>query len=167
MTESESPKEIERKFRVDPDALPFRPADYPSRFMEQGYLAVEESQAREVRVRNREGEFTLTVKTGAGPVRGEGEVEVSEEQFRILWPFTEGRRIEKTRYEIDLEALTAELDVYGGLHEGLAVVEVEFPDEGSARDFDPPDWFGGEVTGNEAYKNQRLAVTGRKPEETE
>lgn len=165
MTESDSTREIERKFRVDPGTLPFQLEPRLSSFMEQGYLAVEELESRELRLRKRNGNYTLTAKTGSGAVRGEGEVELTEAQFRTLWPFTEGRRIEKTRYEIDLGELTAELDVYGGRHEGLAVVEVEFPDEAAARDFDPPDWFGDEVTENRSYKNQWLALTGRPPEE--
>ena len=114
-------------------------------------------------MRNRNGNLTLTVKTGTGVVRGEGEVTLSQEQFQALWPFTEGQRIEKTRHEIDLGTLTAELDVYAGRHEGLAVVEVEFCSRGAARNFEPPDWFGEEVTENPQYSNQQLALTGAAP----
>lgn len=164
MPEPDAAREIERKFRVNPDALPFSlDAGAASRIV-QGYLAVEEARAREVRIRNRDGHYTLTTKTGHGEVRGEGEVALSAEQFQTLWPFTEGRRIAKTRYEIDLAELTAELDIYASRHTGLAVVEVEFPDEVAARRFDPPDWFGDEVTDNAAYKNQQLALIGRRPE---
>lgn len=158
MTEPHSTREIERKFRVDPGVLPFRLETWPASFIEQGYLAVIESSRREVRLRNRDGHYTLTVKTGSGSVREEGEVALSEAQFRTLWPFTGEQRIEKTRYEIALEHLTAELDVYGGRHQGLVVVEVEFPDEAAAQAFDPPDWFGEEVTEDAAYKNQQLAT---------
>lgn len=158
MTESGSTREIERKFRVDPGALPFSLEAWPASFIEQGYLAVSESGRQEVRLRNRDGNYTLTVKTGSGAVREEGEVALSEAQFQTLWPFTEGRRIEKIRHEIALGQLTAELDVYHGRHQGLAVVEVEFSCEGSAQAFDPPDWFGNEVTDDAAYKNQQLAT---------
>lgn len=161
MTEPGRPQEIERKFRADPDALPFQLANQPYRVIEQGYLAVSESAAREVRVRNSDGNYTLTAKIGGGSVRGEGEITLSEAQFQVLWPFTEGRQIRKTRYEIALGELTAELDIYAGEHEGLAVVEVEFPDENAARNFDPPDWFGEELTENAAYKNQQLALSSQ------
>ena len=158
MTESASTQEIERKFLVDPGTLPFQLETWPASFIAQGYLAVNENSAREVRLRNRDGHYTLTVKTGSGSVREEGEVALSEAQFRTLWPYTGGQRIEKTRHEIALEQLTAELDVYGGRHQGLAVVEVEFPSEATALAFEPPDWFGDEVTDNAAYRNQQLAT---------
>lgn len=161
MGESDSTMEIERKFRVHPQTLPFSLETYPASFIKQGYLAVDESSKREVRLRNRNGQYTLTVKAGSGSVREEGEVALSETQFGILWPFTVGQRIEKKRHEINLRELTAELDIYGGRHQGLAVVEVEFPDEAAARAFDPPDWFGDEVTDDDAYKNRQLATLAR------
>lgn len=148
---------------MDPDALPFQLETQPFSVIEQGYLSVDESQAREVRLRNRDGHYTLTVKVGLDTVRDEGEVELSERQFHSLWPFTEGQRVEKVRHDISLGELTAELDIYGGRHAGLAVVEVEFPDEEAARDFAPPDWFGKEVTRNGAYRNQSLAFIDRPP----
>ncbi|MFP4352915.1 MAG: CYTH domain-containing protein [Puniceicoccaceae bacterium] len=159
MTDPSQPKEIERKFRVDRDALPFRLEERPSAAMEQGYIVVNTAEPREVRLRRHGGDLTLTAKIGGGGARGEAEIVLAPEQFDTLWPFTEGRRIRKTRYEIQLGDLTAELDVYGGRHEGLAVVEVEFPDRAAAEAFEPPDWFGGEVTDDPSYKNQRLAFT--------
>jgi CYTH domain-containing protein len=35
------------------------------------------------------------------------------------------------------------------------------PDAGTAERFEPPAWFGREVTGESAYKNQSLACHGR------
>ncbi|TCO75856.1 CYTH domain-containing protein [Chromatocurvus halotolerans] len=152
--------EIERKFQIDLTSLPFALNDYPSSVIEQGYLAVSKVDDREVRLRKRNGEFSLAVKTGQGRMRGEGEVPLSAEQFQTLWPFTDGQRIKKTRYAIPLGELSAELDVYLGRHSGLAVVEVEFPGEAAADNFKPPHWFGDEVTQNATYKNQQLALHG-------
>ena len=53
-----------------------------------------------------------------------------------------------------------ELDRYAGELEGLMVAEVEFESEDEADGFEPPDWLGDEVTGNERYSNQRLATDG-------
>jgi CYTH domain-containing protein len=50
-----------------------------------------------------------------------------------------------------------EIDVYRGVHEGLVVAEVEFPDEKSCAEFEAPDWFGAEVTGDQRYSNLKLA----------
>jgi adenylate cyclase len=114
-----------------------------------------------VRVRRRDGETWLTVKAGGGRVRVEEEIEIEADRFERLWPLTEGRRIEKTRYEIDAgDGLVIELDVYKGDLEGLVVAEVEFESEEAADAFAPPDWVARDVTEDARYKNQRLATSG-------
>jgi adenylate cyclase len=115
-----------------------------------------------VRVRRREGSATLTVKGAGGRSRVEEELDIDGERFERLWPLTEGRRIEKTRYEIPAgDGLTIELDVYSGDLAGLIVAEVEFDSEDAADRFSGPDWLGREVTDDKRYKNQRLACEGR------
>jgi adenylate cyclase len=114
-----------------------------------------------VRVRRRAGAATLTVKSGAARTRVEEELAIEPERFERLWPLTEGRRIEKTRYEIDGgDGLTIELDLYAGALEGLVVAEVEFDSEEAADAFSAPEWLGREVTDDARYKNQRLACDG-------
>jgi adenylate cyclase len=150
--------EIERKFLV-----PEPPADldrWPSTTIEQGYLAVD-GDGTEVRVRRRAERAALTVKSGGGRSRVEEEIEIEPERFERLWPLTEGRRIEKTRYEIPAgDRLTIELDVYGGALAGLVVAEIEFASEEHADAFAAPGWLGAEVTDDPRYKNQRLARDG-------
>ena len=150
--------EVERKFlvwEVPPDL-----DRHPASAIHQGYLAID-SDGSEVRLRRRADRTYLTGKRGHGLVRREAEVEISDAQFRALWPLTEGRRIEKTRYEISAgQHLVIELDVYGGGLEGLVVAEVEFPTRAQADAFDAPPWFGPDVTDDERYKNQRLATAG-------
>jgi CYTH domain-containing protein len=114
-----------------------------------------------VRVRRRAGDATLTVKSGGGRSRAEEELAIEPERFERLWPLTEGRRIEKTRYEIALEGgPTVELDVYAGALAGLVVAEVEFGSEADADAFAGPPWLGREVTDDPRFKNQRLALEG-------
>jgi CYTH domain-containing protein len=150
--------EIERKFLVGelPDLAGCDPVA-----IEQGYLALSDDRGgAEVRLR-RAGDLTvLTVKSAGGLSRTEEEIKLDGERFDALWPLTEGKRIEKKRYSIDHGERTIELDVYGGELSGLAVTEVEFPDEGSAAEFEPPDWFGDEVTEDENFRNERLATRG-------
>jgi adenylate cyclase len=63
----------------------------------------------------------------------EEEMEIDAERFTRLWPLTEGRRLEKTRYLIPGSGdLTIELDVYSGGLRGLMVAEVEFGSEDAA-----------------------------------
>jgi len=148
--------EVERKFVLA--SLPELP---PGTRIEQGYVALDPAGA-EVRVRRKGDAHTLTVKSGAGLVRGEEELALGAEDFARLWPLTEGRRVIKTRHDVDLgDGLKAEVDVYEGALDGLLTAEVEFPDEAAARAFDAPGWLGRDVTGDKRYANQSLAVDGR------
>jgi adenylate cyclase len=63
----------------------------------------------------------------------------------------------KIRYDLPRGKRMIEIDVYRGVHEGLVVAEVEFPDEKSCVEFEAPDWFGAEVTGDQRYSNLKLA----------
>jgi adenylate cyclase len=148
--------EIERKFLVPepPGTLD----SHRSARIEQGYLA--SGEAGEVRLRRADEELSLTVKRGRGEVRDEEEVELGSEQFERLWPLTEDRRVAKTRYWVPAGDRTIELDVYEGELDGLLTAEVEFPSEEESHDFDPPEWFGDEVTGDDRYRNESLAREG-------
>lgn len=152
--------EIERKFLVEtpPDLEGCERSE-----IEQGYLAVVQKGADgdEVRLRRRDDELTETVKRGSGLARDEAEVELDEDQFAALWPLTEGRRLRKRRYLIGAGEVTIELDIYEGALDGLIIAEVEFSDEDAAHRFEPPDWFGTEVTGKSEYQNETLATKGR------
>ena len=76
----------------------------------------------------------------------------------IEWgPATDGKRLVKTRSEIPLGKCVVEIDVYHDRHEGLIVAEVEFDDAEAARNFQPPDWLGDDVTGDPRFSNQLLA----------
>ena len=150
--------EIERKFLVA-EVPELERADADE--VEQGYLAT--GADGEVRLRRLGDRELLTVKLGSGLSREEAEVELSGDQFEALWPLTEGRRLRKRRHTIAAGDLEIELDVFEGAHEGLALAEVEFESEEQARGFRPPSWFGDEVTGDDAYLNESLAVAGAPP----
>ena len=150
--------EIERKFLVP--RLPPGLERSRSTQIEQGYIAIA-GDGTEVRIRRRNGAAVLTVKSGSGRSRSEEEIEIDVERFARLWPLTEGRRIEKMRHLIPAGAgLTIELDVYSGALTGLTVAEVEFGSEDAADAFEPPEWFGSEVTYDARFKNQKLACDG-------
>jgi adenylate cyclase len=154
----EAPKEIERKFKVK--SLPENLESYPNKEIKQGYISITED-GTETRVRQKGSKFYHTVKSTGSLVREEKEKEITIEEFDSFWSQTEGRRVEKTRYEITLaDGTLAELDIYGGDLEGLQMVEVEFTDEQKALEFIPPEWFGEDVTSNESYRNSSLAVNG-------
>ena len=150
--------EIERKFSRSGAAAGLERS--PATRIQQGYIAIA-SDGTEVRVRRRDGRCVLTVKGGSGLSRTEEEIEIDAERFARLWPLTEGRRLEKTLHLIPAGAdLVIELDVYSGALTGLLVAEVEFGSEEAAGTFEPPAWFGTEVTDDARFKNQQLASVG-------
>jgi CYTH domain-containing protein len=150
--------EVERKWIVE--EAPQEALAAPFSEIDQGYLTVGSGGA-ETRVRRRDDDFTLTVKSGVGLSRAEHEIGISREQFEALWPATEGARIRKRRHRLPAGGdLQIELDVYAGALAGLIVAEVEFDDPWAAESFEVPHWFSREVTEDSAYKNQRLALEG-------
>lgn len=153
----EGPLEIERKYRL-PDLPPWV-EDCRSEEIEQGYLSLA-SDGTEVRLRRRGGKTLLTAKVGMGETRVEREIELGDEEFEALWPLTEGRRIRKIRYLVPHEELTVEVDRFKGELEGMLIAEVEFDSEQASAEFEPPPWLGLDVTGDERYANESLAVKG-------
>jgi CYTH domain-containing protein len=146
--------EIERKFLVT--ALP--PALPAGTRILQGYLAHDDQM--EVRIRQYGNNHFLAVKEGAGLTRRETEIEISPQQFLLLWPSTEGRRLEKLRSRISCGASWIEFDRYLGDLEPLLVAEIEFSSVNESEQFVKPDYLGQEVTEEEAYKNSSLAIHG-------
>lgn len=146
--------EIERKFLIDTDQLPFRPEDYPCRHIEQGYLCT----VPVVRIRRDDDDYFLTYKSKGLMVREEYNLPLTEEAYLHLLPKADGRIITKKRYLIPLDGnLTLELDIFEGELAPLVLAEIEFPDEDSARSYCPPEWLGEDVTHSSLYHNSTLS----------
>ena len=148
--------EIERKYLVD--KLPENLDQYPHIEIEQGYLCTSPT----VRVRKAGDVFWLTVKEkmrvdSSAIHNREEEFQLSEETYNQLKTKCDGRLVLKTRYKIPVDNLTAELDVFHGFHEGLRIVEVEFPSTAAANSFVAPQWFGADVSTDFHYTNSYLA----------
>jgi CYTH domain-containing protein len=99
-------------------------------------------------------------KKGVGKIRDETEVEIHEKVYDALLALTKGARIKKIRFLLPQNNRTFELDIYTGKYMGLVTIEVEFPSEKECDGFEPPQWFGKEVTAIKAYTNHSLAVHG-------
>jgi CYTH domain-containing protein len=147
---------IERERRFLVDSLP-EPLPQPSR-IEQAYVSTGPAS---VRVRRSDDRRILTIKTGSGRNRHEIERDLDQDEFDAIWAAATELRIAKRRHRIDIgNGLTAELDLYDGALAGRRLVEVEFDSEDAADDFEPPDWFGREVTDDNRYTNSSLARFG-------
>ena len=151
--------ETERKFIVR--RLPEGTDHYPYHIIEQAYICTNPV----VRIRRQDDSFILTCKGGGMMSREELNLPMPRSSYESLLPRTEGITITKQRFLIPLAdtgiadcPLTVELDVFSGVWKGLVMAEVEFPDEETARQFTPPDWFDEEVTYDGRFHNSYLST---------
>jgi len=148
--------EIERKFLIR--TIPFTLIDYIPIFIKQGYIFVSESE--EIRIRSFNKVYLMTIKIGKGLKRHEFEVAINKDQYSSLWTLTKGKRIYKSRYELKVNECRIFIDVFKKNLKKTTIVEVEFDNIKKAREFQPPDWFGKEITDSPGYYNKNLAVNG-------
>lgn len=144
--------EIERKYLI-----PQIPSDLKitkTRHIEQGYLCTDPV----VRIRRDDDKFFLTYKSKGLMVREEYNLPLTSEAYEHLRLKIDGRLIKKQRHIIPLDnQLFIELDVFQGDLAPLVLAEVEFPTEEMARNFQPPAWFGEDVTFSSLYHNSSLS----------
>lgn len=149
--------EIERQFLVD--IIPPLPDAFDS--ILQGYISLfPEIRVRCVRSAEGHEKFYLTVKRGEGLMRAEWETEISSREFSHLIECLEKGTwfIEKRRYHLPLaDGHVAEYHRHSGHLKGFDYVEVEFDSEEEAKSFDPPYWFGREVTDDPRFSYGKLA----------
>ena len=152
--------EIEKKYLVR--EVPQKLEQYPHRHLEQSYICREPViRLRCVRQKARgeqEETYYLTVKGKGLAVREEFEMPITRQAYVHLLTKIEGNSVVKTRYDIPLAGgLTAELDVFEGHLAGLRLVEVEFDSEEAMASFEPPAWFGEDVSYDSRYHNSVLS----------
>ncbi|MCD8331693.1 MAG: CYTH domain-containing protein [Oscillospiraceae bacterium] len=143
--------EIERKFLLW--QLPEKLEDCPHTSIEQAYLCTQPV----VRVRRKGAEFWLTCKGEGLMARAEYELPLSEQAYLHLLSKADGRRIQKERYRVPWGERTVEVDVFQGDLAPLVMAEVEFSSVEEAEAFQPPAWFGREVTYDPAYTNAHFS----------
>nr|PZN91034.1 MAG: adenylate cyclase [bacterium] len=122
--------------------------------IQQGYLTL---GAPTVRIRQKDGAYLLTIKSGSGRVRQEVEVPVGSAEGETLMAMAGEHRLEKVRYAVG----RWEIDIYGDKLAGLVLAEVELEHEDEPLP-PPPAWLelAREVTDDPAFTNQRLARLG-------
>ena len=164
--------EIERKFTVR--TLPENLAQYPCKKLEQGYLCIHPVVRVRKSVKDGEVTYILCYKSKLGlekkadataQVCREEEMPLTKESYEKLLSKVDGRVITKTRYLIPYAPYTIELDVFAGEFAGLVFAEVEFPNEEAAAEFVAPEWFDKDVTFDDRFKNNKLALWAEAPEE--
>lgn len=145
-------QEIEKKFLV---AGEFKESAKKATRITQGYLSSVPERTVRVRVKGDKGYITVKgIGNDSGASRFEWEKEIPVEDVRDLLRICEPGVIDKTRYLVDCDGHTFEVDEFYGDNEGLVVAEVELGDENEA--FTRPSWLGEEVTGDKKYYNSML-----------
>ncbi|MBU9728527.1 CYTH domain-containing protein [Diplocloster modestus] len=144
--------EIERKYLVT--SLPDTLEPYSYHMIEQGYLCTEPV----VRIRRQDDDYFLTYKSKGLMVREEYNLALTRDAYLHLREKTDGSIISKKRVLIPLtNELTIELDIFAPPFAPLMMAEVEFPTEEMALRFEPPAWFGQDVTFDGRYHNSALS----------
>jgi adenylate cyclase len=151
--------EIERKWLLE--SLPELPWKSVLE-IEQGYISRgdHEVRLRRTTTDGRPVGCILCRKMGQGLTRTETEVLISIDVFDLLWPLTEGHRLQKNRYIYEgTSQHTWEVDEYKHRLMGLFTAEVELSCE--QEEVEMPHEIKAvlikEVTGDPAYLNSTLA----------
>lgn len=148
--------EIERKFLLLNEG--WRDAVVGQADYRQGYL--ESNERVSVRVRIEDDKANLNIKSGTlGIERLEYEYPLPlADAEEMLDRLADGPLVEKTRYFVEHQGHTWEIDVFSGDNQGLVVAEIEL--SAVDEDFARPDWLGAEVSHDQRYYNVML---GRHP----
>jgi adenylate cyclase len=146
--------EIEHKFLLQDDS--WRNANIIKRVRyRQGYMGSNEQSSIRVRISDHDAYLNIKGAT-LGVKRQEYEYPIPEQDAMELLDSLCGKPlIEKTRYYVEYEGYTWEIDVFEGDNQGLIVAEIEVEEEG--QEFPMPAWVGKEVSDDPRYYNSCLA----------
>jgi len=148
--------EIERKFLVKLEEIPYDISTLPKLEITQGYLTRDPA----IRVRSTgDNRFFMTFKgkTEDSLVRREVELPITKDAYEILMGNETTKKIKKNRYMVTENGIKFEIDVFEEQLKGLAFLEVEFENQEEAECFVVPAWVDKEVTGDVRYTNSQLA----------
>ena len=151
--------EIERKWLIDKNNIPYNLNDYDHLDIEQAYISFKPT----VRIRKISNldEYILTIKSSSkdnGLSRQEYELNISEQEYNNLLNKKEGIVLTKTRYRVKDDGYLLEIDLFHNDYEGLAYMEIEFETVEKAKSYIAPNWVLRELTGDHNFTNAALAL---------
>ena len=147
-------KEIERKFLVSGQR--WRAFSDEGIAIRQAYILAEDDRSLRVRIYG-DGRARITIKVGHNAlVRDEYEFDIDRDEAEDMLRHAVGKVIEKVRYKVPHRGHVWEIDVYGGVHRGLVIAEVELSSIHDEPEM--PNWVGRDVTGESRYSNQSMAL---------
>ena len=146
--------EIECKFLIDETKLPTLKNGYT---IKQGYIQTVDQTTVRIRICDKEAYLTIKGKSqGASRLEFEYPIPLSDAE-EMLTNLCHSSLIEKTRYLVEHEGHTWEIDIFEGSNQGLIVAEIEL--ESEDEDFSLPEWVGKEVTDDLRYFNANLILS--------
>lgn len=146
--------EIEHKFLLANDD--WRKCVSHSIRYRQGYLSSQPTSSIRVRTSNKQAWLNIKSAT-IGTHRHEYEYEIPlTDADEILNELCRKPLIEKTRYFVQNNGHTWEIDEFDGDNQGLIVAEIELSEIGAS--FAKPLWLGEEVTHDLRYYNNNLST---------
>ena len=153
-----SPVEIERKFLVANNE--WRQSAVRSVSIRDGLIAIYKD--RKVRVRISGDVATIAIKgprIGIGRPEFEYEIPMNDAE-RMLSTICLDDTLEKQRFFVEDAGATWQVDVYGGILQGVIIAEVELKQE--SQELILPRWIGKEVTGDSFYKKVNMRARALK-----
>ena len=155
--------EIEKKYLVDINDIPFNLHKYKSVKITQAYISKNPS----IRIRSLKEKYILNIKipTNKAYTRIENEYKITKKAYNNLLKSVESGIIYKTRYFIPYGKYTIELDVFEKDLKGLCYAEVEFSSIKELKTFIEPNWFLKDVSKIKKYSNESLAYSIRNTQE--
>jgi CYTH domain-containing protein len=151
--------EIERRFIIKrkPDSLLIN----NSISREVGYVFNDVGELRVVVKKRPKGpSYQLTIKDDGALMRNEWQEKIPHWAFAILWPKTDGNRLQIIRHFVKHGDHELEVDEYLERFFGLHKLECEFESESEAAEFVLPSWAENavEVTDDPRFNNKNLAA---------
>lgn len=157
--------EIEKRYLIPVDSIVSlkSQADANSATYMNDFYVPNGDRHKDLRLRQKGDKYMITRKT---PVQNddsttmlETTIPLSVEEFTALSDSI-STNVEKTRYQMQLDDWKGELDIFSGRHEGLAVLEFEFPNEAELKRFiATTSWDFPDITNLEWLASGRLAET--------
>lgn len=150
-------KEIERKFVIN-ENIPEYLHPFEKKYVFQNYLSVDENEEIRIRMQDEEGmkTYDMSYKNGTGLIREELKFKIGETIYSDLSEKIVEKPIKKYRQFYHLGVNQLMIDTYLETGTPLMVAEIEFTSEEEAKKFNPPPWFGEEVTYDDQFKNRNL-----------
>lgn len=144
-------KEIERKFLVKKELWKF---EGRAKHLVQGYLLSDNLATVRVRIAQNKGYLTIKSKT-IQISRDEFEYEIPLNDAENMLPLCKDFPVNKTRWTLDFEGKTWEVDVFEKENEGLILAEIEL--EYETEPFVLPPWIDREVSHDVRFFNSYLS----------